>query len=369
MTTATPAETARLKWSTRADLASTLLDPAKATGLLISAPSARTVVPLNSQSREAARELTRTTLAQAGISDGDRVVVALNNDGDLTGARIAEAAADLGEAAVSLGPRGRMRLLETLERTTANVLVATPAGAADLLARLHLEFLVDPLDLELRLLVLVGEITDEKTTRHLASEFGATVVEVFADPFTGVPIAHRGKDGTLVAARPDLLAVGALSRNSLVEGQETGELVVRHSWHPQLSDAALRTGFTTSRNEAGDLLPPQHTVGEAILVRGQWFSLDDLSKALRKIDGITRWRFEVSRQGTLDAATLTVSFNRESLIRNGMWKGRIEQALTALTPISIAVEVDETVQEEAAPPEVLDHRGHHLGLDRAQVGL
>ncbi|WP_116202639.1 hypothetical protein [Amycolatopsis circi] len=367
MTTVAPVESQELKWSTRADLSPAVVNPAKATGLLVATPTARTVIPFGKQERESARELTRETLVQAGVSPGDRVVVSLNNDADLTGSRIAEAAAEVGDAAVSVGPRGRMRLLETLERVAANVLVATPSGAADLLARLHMEFLVDPLDLELRLLLLVGEITDDKTRRHLAAEFGATVVEVYLDPVTGVPVAHRAPSGELVAVQSGLLALAALDQDTLVTGPARGELIARHTWHPDLAGVALRTGYVAERSEGGALLAPQHTVGTALLARGQWLSVDEIGAALRKIDGISRWRLEISRPGTLDTATLTVSFNRESLIRNGMWKGRIEQVLTALTPVTIEVQVSEHVQEEPAAPAIADHRGHHLGIDRSHA--
>ncbi|WP_037322464.1 hypothetical protein [Amycolatopsis thermoflava] len=364
------AEAGTLTWGTRADLAATVLDPSKATGLLAGTPTADIAVPLGPVARKHAHQLTKATLADAGLGAGDRVVVALNSDGDLAGARVAEAAADIAESAISVGPRGRMRLLETLQRTRSDVLVATPTGVADLLARLHLEFLVDPLDLELRLILLTGEITDDKTRRHLAREFGATVVELYTDPVTGIPVAHRDDAGRLVPAEPGLLALAALDDNTLIDPPVPGtraEIVVRHTWHPELSTVAIRTGHVTIAGEAGVVPAPLHTVGESVLVRGRWLSLTAVRKALAKIDGISRWRFEISRDGTLDAALLTVSFNRDSLIRNGMWKSRIEQALTALTPVKIEVAVDEQVQEEPLPPEVVDHRGHHLGTDRSAL--
>ena len=360
------ADRGTLTWATRADLTKTVLAPAKASGLLLSSPTADVVVPLTEDGRAHAGRLTRSALSGAGLAPGDRVVVALGNDYDLGGARIAEAAAEVADAAVAVGPRGRMRLLEVLERTSANVLVATPTGAADLLARLHMEFLVDPLDLELRLLVLTGEIADDKTYRHLAAEFGAEVVELWTDPVTGIPLAHRDAD-RLVPVEPSLLAVAALDQDVLLDPPSQGELVVRHGWHAELSGVALRTGFVVDVDESGALLAPRRTVGDAILVRGRWLSLNAVGKALAKIDGITHWRFDISRKGTLDTAVLTVSFGRESLVRNGMWKGRIEQALTALTPVKISVDVAEDVREDVAPPEIVDHRGQHLGIDRADA--
>ncbi|MGW3472427.1 hypothetical protein ACWDKQ_29060 [Saccharopolyspora sp. NPDC000995] len=361
------------RWVHRSNASTTLFKPAQATGLLLGSPTADAVVPLSPEDAAAALRLTAETLTAAGVDQRDRVVVALNNDGDLAGARIAEAAAQIAEAAMSVGPRGRMRLLQVLESTRANVLVTTPTGAADLLARLHMEFLVDPLDLEFRLLIVTGEIANDKTYRHLAAEFGATVLELYTEPLTGVPVAHRdtGLGKRIATATPGLLALAALDRDEVIDAGKPGargEIVALHHWHSELASIALRTGHVAETDDTGALLTPAHTIGDAILVRGRWLSIDALTKALRKIDGITRWQFEVSRKGTLDAATLTVSFNRDSLIRNGMWKSRIEQALTTLTPVKIAVEVDEHIREEPAAPEIIDHRdGQHLGTDRARV--
>ncbi|NUR89003.1 MAG: hypothetical protein HOY71_33385, partial [Nonomuraea sp.] len=103
------------------------------------------------------------------------------------------------------------------------------------------------------------------------------------------------------------------------------------------------------------------------LVRGVWVALPRIEKALTKIDGVTGWELAVHRQGTLDAATLTVSFGRASLIGNPMWRSRIEQSVRALTPVTIAVEIAQDVLETPAPGTVDDRRGHHLGRDRALV--
>lgn len=226
---------------------------------------------------------------------------------------------------------------------------------------------MDPLDLELRLLVLTGEITDAKTYRHLAAEFGAQVVELYSDPVLGLALAHRNPTtgSELVPAEPGLLALAALDRDEFLDVADTetpGEIVVAHNWHEHLGGVQLRTGYVANHCADGAISTPSHTVGDHVLVRGRWFSLTALARMLRKIDGITHWRFEVSRKGTLDSATLTVSFNRESLIRNGMWKSRIEHGLAALTPISITVQVDENVREEVTEPAIADHRGHHLGV-------
>ena len=368
-------DTDHLRWLSRADLSGAGVTPRKATGLLLASPLAEVVAPLDDKDLETAIAITSTTMAAAGIGSEDRVVIALANDGELTGGIYAQAAARISEAVVGVGPRGRMRLLKTLEALRATVLVITPTGAQDFLARLHMEFLVDPLDLELRQLVLMGEISDPKAFRHLAREFGAEIVELFADPLTGIPVAHRRPTSTeadwqSLDARSELhlapIAVDQVAEAPFPAGAL--EYVVRHPWHSTLGSTALRSGLVAVVDDQTKGMPaPSQTVGDHILIRGRWLSLTRLTNAMRAIDGITRLRLEIDRKGTLDTASVRVTFGRESLTGNPMWKGRIEQALHDLTPIHIDVIIEAGVEESPEPLQVVDHRGHHLSRDRVSV--
>ena len=60
-----------------------------------------------------------------------------------------------------------MRLLAVLRALRPRVWVTTPQGALDLLARLYLEFNVDPMELDLEKIVLVGEIASAGAHRRL----------------------------------------------------------------------------------------------------------------------------------------------------------------------------------------------------------
>jgi hypothetical protein len=334
------------------------IDPRKATGLVHVDPTVSSVFPLTVDDRAASITLAAQSLTAAGIKPTDRVVVALNNDGDLGGALVAEACSTFAAAAASVGPRGRMRLLRALENLRASVLVGTPTGVADFLARLHLEFLVDPLDLELRLIVLTGEIADPKSIQHLGREFGAQTVELFTDPVSGVPIAHKdAKTSALVPVRDDLLSFA--QPKAEITHDNLSEIVVRYPWHSSLGNTAVRTGYLGSTNDSTAAMPT-NTYGDLILIRGRWVSITELKRALRGIDGIAHWELQVRRQGTLDSARIYVSFNRDSLIANGMWHGRIAQAITTITPVSIEVAINSEVREESTPPSIRDERGQHL---------
>ncbi|MFB9472036.1 hypothetical protein ACFFR3_21185 [Nonomuraea salmonea] len=335
------------RWPTRDDLGAAA---SSVSGLLLVSPDGTAAVPLGPDDR------TRTAraLRAAGVGERDRVVVAL---AEPAGSLWAAAAAEVAEAGAAVGPRGRMRLHHALTALRATTLVATPTGAMDFLARLHLEFLLDPLDLGLRTIVLTGEIASKRTMGHLAHEFGARVTEVLASPFGGAALAWRAAEqDPLTPLADDLLALASPAEDVLIESGPA-ELVLT------TPGAVLRTGLVA----LGPDHAPAHTVGEHVLVRGLWLALPRLEKALARIDGVTGWELAVSRQGTLDTAALTVTFGRESLIGNPMWKARIEESVRALTPISVAVEIAPKVSETPAPGTVNDLRGHHLGRDRSLI--
>jgi hypothetical protein len=349
-------------------------DPRGSRGLLLVSPDAGTVVPL--ADRAAATGVAAAALQLAGVRADDRVVIALNNDGELTGALLAEATAGLAAAVAATGPRGRLRLHAALVATAATALVITPTGAMDFLARLHLEFLLDPLDLGLNRIVLAGEIASQGTAAHLSAEFGAQVTELYADPLTGLPVAASAPgpgEALLRPARGGLLALAPLGKDELLDQPYPAglaEIVLTPPWlGPPAGPVLLRTG-QVSRVADGAAIPPglipapAHTVGGHICVRGRWIPLAKVAAALARIDGISGWELLVSRKGTLDSASLRVTFSRETLISNPMWKSRIRQALAAITPVSIDVVIGEHASDEIRPPTVTDLRGHHLGLDR-----
>jgi hypothetical protein len=353
-------------WLTREQLGAGR--PPGARGLLLVSPDAAAVVPLADRGQVIG--MAARALAMAGVGAGDRVVVALSSDGEMTGSLIAEAAAGLAQAAASTGPRGRLRLHAALTATGATALVITPTGAMDFLARLHLEFLLDPLDLELSRILLTGEIASPGTAAHLSAEFGAEVTELYADPVTGIPVAACDPSG-LRPVRDALIGLAALDKDQFLDPPYRAgpaEIVLTPPWLG--GGCVLRTGHVACVPEggAGDLIPaPRNTVGECICVRGRWLSLDRLAAALARIDGISGWELQVSREGTLDTATLNVMFGRETLIGNPMWKARIEQALASITPVRVGVVISDRAREDGFPPVVTDMRGQHLGMDRGRV--
>jgi hypothetical protein len=365
-------------WAARETLAS-VLAPTDAGGLLQMPATGDVAVPLATEELAQVVQLSAEHLAAAGIRPADRVVVALNNDGVGVGTITALAATATARAAVSVGPRGRMRLLRSIKGSGATALVVTPTGAMDLLARLHIEFLVDPLELGIERVVLVGEIPSPSCERQLAMELGAEVGTVFADPFFGALVGHRSDDRLVTS--PDHVALAPLGEDVVVTGTEPGEayeLVLRPTWSQALDAAHLRTGWVTldptlhpeagesdAAASAGSLPWPTATVGDRVLARGQWLSVQALTSALRLIDGIEAWGLEVRRDGTLDKVILQVAFSRPSLTENKMWAGRLREAMNTLTPIDVEVGV---VDDPADITErLVDRRGHHLGIDRLAV--
>lgn len=340
--------------------------PAQAAGLLQMPSTGDVAAPLAVDELATAVGVAADHLRGAGLRSADRVVVALNSDGIGVGSLLALAAAEASTAAVSAGPRGRMRLLRAIEGSGATALVITPTGAMDLLARLHIEFLVDPLDLGIERVVLAGEIPSPGCERQLAMEFGAEVGSVLCDPFFGIAVGHR--DGARLAASADHVVAAPLA-DDVVAPPDSGpyELVLRPAWSAALAGAHLRTGWVgvATDDTAGGLPWPTATVGDRVLARGHWLSVAAVTAALKLIDGIEAWSLELRRDGTLDKVQLKVAFNRPSLTQNKMWAGRLRASMAALTPVDVEVEV---VEDPATIGDrLVDHRGHHLGVDRTSV--
>jgi len=370
-----------LSWRTRSELgaASAGGPAAGAAGLLVGALPGEGCVAIPAEARARVRKASAATLSAAGVRAGQRVLVSLNNDGDLAGAQLADALVELGASAAAIGPRGRMRTLAAFRALRPSVWITTPTGALDFLARLYLEFNVDPLELELDRILIAGEIPSPGTSRRLAGEFEAELAGLYLDPVFGGVWAH-GQGGRFSIGEPGVLGFAEVARDATLDGSTGGggavgagalaELVLRPDWSGPLAGDTIRTGQLvagagTGAHDGGSLF--QHTAGDHLLVRGRWLSLPLVRRALAPIDGVAGLCVAVERgEGTLDKLTFTLAFNRPSLVENPMWAGRAREAIAATTPVDFALET--VLADEATPRErVADARGHHLASDRAAL--
>src|ERR1700759_465705 len=144
-----------MQFLTRTDLAKR---PAPGGGLVFSPYPATFGVSLSAPEVEAMQALSRRALEIAGLEKSDRVLLAVSQDGSPSAHLLAQAASGLAGSVSVTSPRGRLRPLTTIRRLKPNTLVITPCGAADFLARLYLEFNIDPVELELTKIILLGEI-------------------------------------------------------------------------------------------------------------------------------------------------------------------------------------------------------------------
>ncbi len=356
-----------MSWYTR----DTLPQTRESASLLLVANPGEPALSLSREGREELLERSRVTLAAAGVAAGERAVLSLSGEGDLAGYLLAESLVRQGASAALVGPRGRLRLLASMRELRPKIWVTTPSGALDFLARLYLEFNVDPMELEIEHIMVVGEIASPGTLRRLADEFESEVTGLYCEPFYGCALAHSAGEKWQVD-HGDVLSLAALAADTPIERPanqregEPAELVLRPSWSKALGAARLRTGQVVS--EAGE--PSglfQHTVGEHLLARGRWLSLPLLRRALSLIDGTVAWRLRVARgDGTLDKVSLTLGFDRDTLVENKMWAERAREAVSSTTPIAFELE-SERAAEGAPAEEIIDERGHHLGVDRAAL--
>jgi hypothetical protein len=307
-------------------------------------------------------EMSRATLDAAGVDGSDRVLVALTDDGVSAGSLLTRAAVALGASASSVSPRGRTRVIRALRSLPATTLVTTPCGALDLLARIFIEFGLQPEALGLRRILVGGEIASPGALQQLADEFDCDVRQLLLDPFTGAALA-QGVDW-FEGVDAEVAARAFLERDELAaDGPGPHELVVRAgrdgSW--------LRTGALLSSASGPGALPQfAHTLGDHVLARGRWLSLPAIDAALAAIDGVAAWQLETSREGTLDRVAVVVALDRPTLVDDKMWAGRISEAVGSVVPVRVetrAVGVDDVSVSQP----VIDHRAHHVGTDRDAV--
>ena len=359
-----------MSWATRADLGSLVGSDPTPGSLMLGPVPGEGFVPVPPAVREALRERSTATLAATGLAAGQRAVLSLNGDGDLAGPLLAEALVPLGVSAAVVGPRGRMRLLAAIRALRPDVWITTPTGALDFLARLYLEVNVDPTELDLRHILLVGEIETPGTAQRLAGELEARVTSLYCDPVFGAALAW-GCDGKWQVGDPASLGLAPLERDEWLavapgaSDAPLSELVLRPDWGGALAGTTLRTGQVVRGPSGASLF--RHTVGSHVLVRGRWLSLPRLRHALGAIDGIAGLRIMLSRgERTLDELRLRLTFERATLVESPIWARRIREAVAAITPIAFELET-ELASEDGAAEEIVDERGHHLGLDRAEV--
>lgn len=356
-----------MSWLTRTELPAYAGNDSGSPGLLVGAVPGEGFVAVSSDARSAIRSRSAATLKAAGIERGQCALVSLNSDGDLSGAFFAEALVEAGARAAVVGPRGRMRTLAAFRALRPQVWVTTPTGALDFLARLYLEFNVDPVELELDRIFVVGEIASAGTERRLAAEFEARVTNVYCDPVFGGAWAFAS-DGKWQVLAPEILGLGELARDVLQDGGSTGfgaELLLQPDWPGPLAGKSIRTGQVTGRDGMSELFV--RTVGDHVLVRGRWLSLPLLRRGLAQIDGLAGYALEIDRgEGTLDKLVVRLAFDRPGLVENPMWAARAREAIAAVTPVDFSLERIHA-DESSTGEQILDRRGHHLGTDRVAV--
>jgi phenylacetate-CoA ligase len=268
----------------------------------------------------------------------------------------------LGASGSGVSPRGRTRVIRALRSLRATTLVTTPCGALDLLARIFIEFGLQPEDLGLRRILVGGEIPTPGALGQLGDEFDCDVRHLLLDPFTGAALA-QGVD-RFDGVNGEVVGRALLDRDQLAPDRPgPHELVVRTG----PDDSWLRTGaLFASVTEPGSLPPVDHTVGDHVLARGRWLSLPAVDAALASIDGVAAWQLETSREGTLDRVVVVVALGRQTLVDDKMWAGRIREAVASVFPVRAETRVVGVDDLPTSQP-VIDHRGHHLGVDRERA--
>lgn len=334
--------------------------------LVFGGDPAETLVPISLEELETLRQSSRATWSLAGIKASDKILVSTIQEGGFPVGITAEVLAPLCSAITYANPRGRLRLLHSIKTFKPTVWVTTPCAALDFLARLYMEFNVDPFELGIEHIVLVGEVASKGAHKRLADEFESVVTDLYCDPVFGAALAVRTR-GETQSGNPEQLALASLSEDKLLgtdwQVNDNAEIVLTFNTLEAFKGRVLRTGQVVSAEQTVNIF--HHTIGDRVLARGRWISLPLMAKALKLIDGLQAWQLLIERgEGTLDRLTLKLALNRESLIDNPMWQARIREAIASVTPLKINVSTYYLSAEDPQPEGLVDDpRQHHLGGD------
>ena len=332
--------------------------------LVFGGDPADTLVPISLNELNLLRTYSRSTWSQTTIKSSDRVLVSTLQEGGFPIATSAEVLAPLCNAVTYANPRGRLRLLQSIKTFKPTVWVTTPCAALDFLARLYMEFNIDPFELGIEHIVLVGEIASPGSHKRLADEFESVVTEIYSDPVFGAALALRSKSA-MQSGETGLLALASPTADMIIcddwTHTENAEIVLTLEDIAALKGLVLRTGQIVAPQQSLNIF--HYTVGDRILARGRWISLPLMTKALKLIDGLQAWQLVIERgEGTLDRITLKIGLNRESLIGNPMWQARIREATASVTPVSIHIDAYFLSAEDPQPSGLVDDkRAYHLG--------
>lgn len=327
--------------------------------IAVCADPAECVLEISLDNKRALEDESARAWMALGIAASDRVLVSLAQQGVYPLACAAEVLAPLCRSVASTRPRGRLRLLRTIREFRPSVWVTTPCAALDFLARLYMEFNVDPFELGIEHIVLVGEIASPGTHKRLADEFEARVTDLYCDPLFGAALAVR-PSGQATQVTSEVFAIAKRGSDSLLGGPDSpGEIVLRFAMISGLASCLVRTGQLVDPDSQQGIF--HGTCGQHVLARGRWLSLAMLEQALKLIDGICHWQLQIERgDGTLDRMVLRVGLNRESLVENPMWKARIREALSSVTPVRVDIDCYLLREDDPRPlSRVEDLRGHH----------
>jgi hypothetical protein len=344
------------RWSSRTQLP----DVGGAGGLLFSGDPAEKPVPVSLQELADLRTLSALGWDHVGLKTTDRVLVSTASAGVFPVATNPEVLSPLCQSLGYANPQGRLRLLRTIKTIRPTVWVTTPCAALDFLARLYMEFNIDPFELGIEHIVLLGEIASAGTHKRLADEFEATITDVYCDPVFGCALSV-GAGGQPRYTAERVYTLEALDHQGVSSDGKLAEIVLRFEQVSALGDLAIRSGQIVAQQQTQNAF--HHTIGQQVLARGRWLSLPLLAQALKLIDGITAWQLQVGRgEGTLDRLELKVGLNRDTLISNPMWQARIREAVASVTPLSVNIDCYLLLADDPAPKGLVDdRRGHHLG--------
>jgi phenylacetate-CoA ligase len=283
-------------------------------------------------------------LTAAGVAAGDACLVLLPGDGEGSRDGVLAGLVRLGACAQpASGDLPRLAIAEQ-RQLRARVLIATRTLALALQSTVYAEFPLEPADLGLERIVLVGELAGAGEGRRIAEEFEADLSQVAVGPL-GRPLGVSAAGDAF--APVDGSVVACWDGDAYVTGGE-GELVVTTPGAEAMPIVNLSTGLGGSVDDGGAFRVTGRTVAGVGRMAHRLIAGDSVRRVMRLVPGVADWRLEIARPGREDVATLLVHASRdehEPIARNA--ERELAERLGLAVEVRVSAPGDDAPYEDA----------------------
>lgn len=306
--------------------------------------------------------LYRESYEVMGVRDTDLVDISGTYHWVAGGLLRDEAMRSLGAAVIPSGPGQSEQRLRVLKDTRATVLQAFTPYAEELTRQFEANGIDPRRDLNIRLVIISGELRDSKAKHRLEEAWGgAAVRECYGVSEAGLVAAECFEVGDGMHLSPHCIieVIDPETGRTVAPGQP-GEIVTTELMRKGQPFIRFRTGDITegiryepcacgrSSPRMGRILGRRSQIPR---VRGLFVPPALIERAVREYPQAGAWKLIISRPGTMDAVNLQVELPAQSDISD-----KLTRTLKAAVGITIQIEPVPPASIDASTPQIVDQR-------------